>query len=271
MYPASKASAKQQTKSQFRIYATWFALGATIGFLLGLPVELGNSPTSWFIDGIWPEALGIFFTVTIIDQLYRQREQRDNRLREAEAKAMEQQKLKTDLIIQLSSRVNSEAVRAAELLKSHNWLKDSSLWGADLHEANLANAPLSYADLHGVDFWQANLSGADLYRANLRNAHLLRADLRNARLMHSILSNAHLRYANLENAVLDGADLRGAYLGRANLKSASITDVKIDESCTLPDGLNWSPDTDLRIFTDSTHPKFWRSKEPSSPAYQKDP
>jgi hypothetical protein len=40
----------------------------------------------------------------------------------------------------------------------------------------------------------------------------------------------------------------------------------LDETVTLPDGTNWTSDTDMMRFTDPAHPQFWRSDEPNSPA-----
>lgn len=251
-------------------FLMWFTFGLSVGFLIGLPLQLGTEPTNWFIEGIWPEALGIVFTVTIIDQLYRQRERRESRRRESEISAIQREQFKADTILQLKSRVNDDAVRAAELLDKNGWLRDRSLWGADLKEANLEGANLSHAELQGVDLWQSNLTGANLFRCNLHSSHLLRANLRQARLASAILVNAHLRYSDMENAILDGADLRGAYLGRANLKGASLNNIKLDENTMLPHGFNWSPEIDLGMFTDPNHPSFWRSKEPSSPAFRRE-
>ncbi len=33
-------------------------------------------------------------------------------------------------------------------------------------------------------------------------------------------------------------------------------------------GTQWSHDADMAQFTDFSHPEFWRSDDPSSPAYQ---
>jgi uncharacterized protein YjbI with pentapeptide repeats len=92
----------------------------------------------------------------------------------------------------------------------------------------LQDADLSGSDLRGVYFWQSNLAGADLSNADLR-----------------------------------GANLTGADLNRANLSSTQF-----DQTTVLPDGTNWSQDTDWGRFTDSGHADFWRSDNPESPAYQ---
>jgi hypothetical protein len=37
---------------------------------------------------------------------------------------------------------------------------------------------------------------------------------------------------------------------------------------TLPDGTKWTLDADVARFNDPDHPEFWRSDDPSSPAYR---
>jgi uncharacterized protein YjbI with pentapeptide repeats len=61
------------------------------------------------------------------------------------------------------------------------------------------------------------------------------------------LRDANLEGAHLEGARLDGADLRNTILEGAHL----------DELTVLPDGSSWSPEADLKRFTDPEHPNFW--------------
>ena len=76
------------------------------------------------------------------------------------------------------------------------------------------------------------MTEARLYRVNFHGAMLREADL----------TGAFLQGARLENA-----DLRGAMLDGANMDNVTI----------CPDGASWSPDTDMRRFTDPAHPEFW--------------
>jgi hypothetical protein len=66
------------------------------------------------------------------------------------------------------------------------------------------------------------------------------------------------------------ANLQGANLSYANLQGAVLEDAELNETTILPDGTQWTPDTDLKRFTDPKHPNFWRSDEPDSPAYRGD-
>jgi hypothetical protein len=149
---------------------------------------------------------------------------------------------KADLIAQMGSIERSLAIGAVEELRRHGWLTDGSLRGADLSSANLQGADLSSPNLQGADLRLANLQGADLKGANLQGA-----DLRLAKLQDAILADADLRGADLR-----WAKLQGASLYRANLQGAAF-----DEHTILPDGIAWTPDTDMARFTNPDHPDFW--------------
>ncbi len=97
------------------------------------------------------------------------------------------------------------------------------------------------------------LVGAELVRANLAMADLYRANL----------ARADLWIANLA-----GADLSGANLFESHLRGANLERAKFDEKTQLPDGSYWTFDTDMRRFSDTVHPNFWRSDDPDCPAYQ---
>ena len=143
----------------------------------------------------------------------------------------------------------------------------------DLHGADLRGADLSMASLDGTNLGLANLQGANLVDSNLSGANLSIADLGDANLNGVILSGAHLHGTNLSEATLSGAillgvalsdahlaeaDLREAYLGGANLSGANLSGAKLNRRTTLPDGTQWTPDTDLARFTDPDHPDFWQ-------------
>ncbi|MBZ0282133.1 MAG: pentapeptide repeat-containing protein [Anaerolineae bacterium] len=145
--------------------------------------------------------------------------------------------LKRQLIAQMGSPNNDFAIEAVRQLRSLGWIENGFLQGAAL--------------------WNANLEGAVLQLANLQGADLLFANLQ----------DAFLSGANLESVVLQDANLRGAYLWNANLQGAKLYYAKFNESTILPDGTNWTPETDMSRFTDPNHPQFWRSDDPESPAY----
>ncbi len=198
---------------------------------------------------------------------------------------------KKRLIIQMRSKDNATALQAVEELREmSDWLQDDSLQGAYLGRANLANASLGRANLQGADLRNANLAGAYLRHASLAGANLERANLKGARLRaakldsgylwaanlanaslgRANLKGANLEFANLAGANLEHATLKGASLEFANLKGANLVHTKFDETTTLPDKTNWTPDTDMTRFTDPNHPDFWRSDSKYSPAYRGD-
>lgn len=67
--------------------------------------------------------------------------------------------------------------------------------------------------------------------------------------------------------MLTFASLQGTVLAQANLQNATLDSSEFNEETLLPDDLYWTPDTDMRRFTDPTHPDFWRSDDPASPAW----
>jgi protein-tyrosine kinase len=123
-------------------------------------------------------------------------------------------------------------------------LREAFLFRSVLNEACLCHADLQGANLAATDFQGANLGVADLQRAvlfqaNLREANLALAKLNGANLFGADLREANLSYAYLQGADFSGADLEGAILNRA----------KLDHDTCLPDGTQWTPETDLAQFT----------------------
>lgn len=148
----------------------------------------------------------------------------------------------------MGSPDNGFAVEAVRQLRSLGWLEDGSLRGANLLEANLQKGFLRDANLQNVVLSGANMQYAFLFDANLQNAVL--------------------RWVNLQNAFLTEANLQNTNLVNANLQNTDLTDTKFNEFTILPDGTNWTSETDMSRFTDPNHPQFWRSDNPASPAYK---
>jgi hypothetical protein len=138
--------------------------------------------------------------------------------REKERKLEEQEQFKQRLIYTLRSTINVEACRAVEELGANGWLKDGSLEGIKFSWGKLAGAKLAGGRLAGAQFYHTDLEGAKLWKADLRGANLL---------------DAYLKDAKIENTLFD-------------------------EDTILPDKSPWTPDKDLRRFTDPTHPQFWK-------------
>jgi hypothetical protein len=108
-----------------------------------------------FLTSLVPEAVGITFTVLILDRLDLLRERR---------------LIKEQLMRQLHSYYNPTALQAVEELRILGWLDDGSLRGLNLRGADLRTANLYQADLQGTDLINAKLQGVDFYEANLKDA-----------------------------------------------------------------------------------------------------
>ncbi|MEM6281929.1 MAG: pentapeptide repeat-containing protein [Chloroflexota bacterium] len=184
--------------------------GFTLG-LLALPAaQMLNSETFDLLTGLVPEAVGITFTVLIVERLARTRAERD---------------LKAQLIFELGSNEHTTAMRALRLLQHKGWLSNDELKGAVLREANLTNAKLD-----GVNLQEADLRSAKLERADLRSANLKGADLRSAKLARADLREINLEGANLWNANLEGSNLWCANLTMADMWRANLTGSYLKET-----------------------------------------
>jgi Pentapeptide repeats (8 copies) len=218
---------------------------------------------------VFTEALSVILTVFVLDRINQWRGNQDTKKR---------------LIREAGSRSNTVAIGAVEWLRAENWLvgdvgllPKSLLWGAnlqnvDLEGANLAEANLRDAQLQNAILIQANLTEANLRRALLQNAHLDDAHLHEADLRLANLSNAGLLRANLSMAKLNHAALNGANLHNACLCGADLSEATFSVMTVLPDAKSagydaegkplftkyWTPNTDIRRYTDENHADFWR-------------
>lgn len=223
------------------------------------------------------ELISIALTVLVIEELNkRQTKEEVNRDRVRE------------LILQLGSPDNAFAIEATRILRARGNLTDGTLKGAillganlryadleginlqdaDMASANLENARMGEANLRGIRLVEANLANASIWEANLENTDLRSANLQASNLRLSNLQNARLDRANLKDADLRATILRGANLTDANLENAVLNNSHFDETTILPDGTKWAPKIYLDRFTDTSHPRFWRSPNSTSPAYQ---
>ena len=217
-----RARWRRQTRTQRK---TLLILGALVAVALAFSLPSAALSGDWlglFLN-MGTEIGGAVVTFILIDRIVGGGE--------------EEARLKTDLIAQLGSRVNEEAIRAAEELDRHGWMADGSLYRANLSDAHLQGALLMAPDLR---------------RAALINAHLQGASIVDADLREALLTEADLREASLQDAYLQGANLVAA-----NLQGANLRDAEFDEHTVLPNGTHWTPGTDMARFTDPNHPNFW--------------
>ena len=276
----------QTTDRWTEICAIWKSnqwLYAVVGFFAGLlcfpALQAIRTDLGELLQGFVPEAVGIGFTVLIIDRLYQSREEA-RRIRD----------LKAQLVRDAGSQSNEAALRAVNEITRQGWLtgEDGLLKGANLANAKLQGVNLKQANLQGANLFAADLQGASLLgthlqwanlmatklqRAKLRfaklqGADLIAAKLQEADLMQSNLQGANLGTANLQRANLNSTKLKETNLRRANLQDANLDQAQFDENTILPDGNYWTSDTDLKRFTDPDHADFWRSDEPTSPAWR---
>jgi uncharacterized protein YjbI with pentapeptide repeats len=139
----------------------------------------------------------------------------------------------------------------AELSRVH--LEGVTLFAAKLRGASFTHAHLHSADLAYADLSQAYISNADLTQADLRGATLADCDLWETKLQGAYMVHADLSHADLRGADLKGANLRNAVLDQTVWKYDVTRTTLI---ATLPDGTQWTTETDMARFTDPTHPDF---------------
>lgn len=158
-------------------------------------------------------------------------------------------------------------------------LRGASVMGIDLNEANLTGAKL-----HGLNFASANLRCACLTHAQLPNAIFWATDLRESDLRDANLADADLRGAYLESAILQNEDVEDSILDEILHKhpmrgeDVDITfpsDLYLDDGrpnkevvvrvlrakanltrVTLPDGTEYSEQSDMSRFTDKENVEF---------------
>lgn len=237
-------------------------LGVAFSIIGNAKINPGKPITSAIGENYWRtsgELISLAFTVLIIDGL--------NEMREIRAETRME---KSRLLLQLASPNNIFAIEACRQLNAQGWLNDGTLSNATLIQADLNGADMSgalmdntnliNASLENVNFCYSNLQGSMFRSANMKNALLKEVNVSESNFRYADLSNAVLREANLEEAHLSEANLEGANLLWANLTNAQMLNSKFNEFTILPDGSNWTPDTDMKQFTDEEHPAYKRFK-----------
>jgi uncharacterized protein YjbI with pentapeptide repeats len=122
-----------------------------------------------FLMNLVPEAVGIFFTVLIIDRL--------DAIREAQV-------IKDQLVRRLQSRYNHTALQAVEEIRVMGYLEDGTLQNRNLRGANWVDANMYMADLEGSDLGNAILDKADFVLANLKDVNVINEQLVKTDTMH---------------------------------------------------------------------------------------
>lgn len=163
--------------------------GILIGILFTPLIEQIIQDFRTLASNLVPEAVGIIFTILILDRMTA------NRIRE---------ELKYRLVREAGSHSQNAAVSAVDWMRYEEWLTNENglLAGAYLSGANLEGANLVDSNLQSANLIDVNLKVANLAGANLQSANCVDADLRKAILIGASLKNADLRGANLTNAKL---------------------------------------------------------------------
>lgn len=268
---------------------TLFLLGMIIVtslILLPLSAVLEVSkPAAWWFGWILIEISRVVVFVILLTRFFDVRLRQDTiqyrlfqrlflrRLAHQETARLRQHILDQMMLENLLERADLSGTQLAEVHLEGANLKQSRLWradlsGADLESANLQDAWLGQAILRYAKLTSANLRSADLEGCNLERANLANANLSAARLVNAHLQGASLYDTELAQAILDHADLSGSNLRYANFRGASLVGTRFDNSTVLPDGTNWTPDTDMSRFTDARHPHFVAFEGPDATLFK---
>ncbi len=157
----------------------YFVVGTAVGLIAWPALQIAQTEFADFLYDLVPEAVGIVFTVVIIDRLNQMREQRQ---------------FKEQLMRQMHSRYSHMALTAVEELRVLGYLSDGSLVGRNLRGANLREANLYQADLRESDLTNTILGKADLVQANLEDAQITDKQLMGIYTMHGATMPDGSRY-----------------------------------------------------------------------------
>jgi len=158
--------------------------------------------TTGTLEGFWvntaTEIIGIILTVAFIDYYYRQREEKE---------------LKVKLIREMGSRDNADALKAVSELRAKGWLQDGSLNNLYIQYADLKNADLSLASLTNCNFDSVNFEGANLFYTNFSSSEIRNSDFKRAMIIGTIFRETKLLHT----------DFTGVSYGRGNSLSEEAT------------------------------------------------
>jgi len=146
----------------------YLAIGIMIGVVFSQILTLISDHLSDFLYNLAPEAVGIVFTVLVLNRFDQLREDRQTFER---------------LIREMHSRYNQFALQAIEELRVLGWLSDGRLRGYELKGSNWKDANLYQANLTECDLQRVDFENADLYQANLIGAKVLPEQLRHTKSM----------------------------------------------------------------------------------------
>lgn len=225
-------------------------LAVITGIIIGFIVFPFFIMFEWweFIGSLAPEALGILFTVVILNTWAEYRAQKE---------------LKQQLLSDLHTSSNDLVLSALHRLREKNWLKANYFEGNELRRADWSNTFIGRMNfnntiLHDTKFinttsndnksytivsfvnskmWRVDFSKANLKKANFTNAEMIEANFMLAYLPNTNFTDAILNYTNwrkstlaqaiflsakLSEAKMEDVNLESANLSRADLSSGSL-------------------------------------------------
>jgi hypothetical protein len=138
------------------------AIGIAIGLLGFTFLTYITNDASGFFENLVPEAVGLIFTVLILDNLGNMREERS---------------MTEQLVRRMHSRYNQTARAAIEELRVIGKLSDGTLHGRELRGSDWVDANLYEADLTNCDLTNAKLFKADFVKANLTDVKVTEEQL----------------------------------------------------------------------------------------------
>jgi hypothetical protein len=217
---------------------------AIAGLGFSMYAHTQTSAVNWWqwADGAFQnfgtEVIGAILTFGLIEVLVGNREQH----RAEESQHQRDQLLAISELLQAKTKTQEERQPIIQRMRDSDLFK---------------RAELRYANLSGADLMGANLQGVDLGGASLQEAELRHANLSGSSLGGANLSGADLMGANLSGSSLYDANLSGAGLLSVNLENVTWDHSLHDRTATLPDGIQWTFDTDMKRFTDMDHPEYF--------------
>ncbi|MCA9887561.1 MAG: pentapeptide repeat-containing protein [Anaerolineae bacterium] len=200
-------------KRIFRSRQGWSEfLYLVVGLILGLLVRtfldsIAPATAGDLLRDLLPEAVGITFTVLILDRLNSAREERQ---------------LKDMLIRRAHSRYNHTALEAIEDMRVLGYLEEGLLAGRELRGSNWQSANLYKADLTDSDLTNAVLKNADFVHSNLRNAKVNEKQLMQTETMYGAVMPDGKKYDGRYNLAGDFA-----YAKRSNVDIGSPEDMAL--------------------------------------------
>jgi hypothetical protein len=171
----------------------YLSIGVLAGLIASQILTLISGSLSEFLYNLAPEAVGILFTVIVIDRLDANRE--DRLIRER-------------LLREMHSRYNPVALNAIEELRVLGHLEGGIMRGRNFRGSSWQDANLYQADLRDVNLKNADVTNADLYEANLQGATVTPEQLRTTKTMRRCILPDGTKYDGRYNLHWDLALMR---------------------------------------------------------------